>query len=421
MHIFRSLKHTYILFLLPLGSLTAQNAIDSELETIHYAQALQRAVASDPRLDFYTSLVESAEGRIEQAGLRPNPVIGAEMENFLGSGPYRDIQGIEVTLGVRQLIETADKREKRTTLEETKKSLIDWERESYLAQVEASVRSTFIKVLLAQELRELRQGQLALAERSADETAELVEAARASEVEQTRAGLAVRRQRLALEQAERELLSAKSELASLWGETARTAFNVVGEIVLQSEAPDFAVLASQLSSTAALARYSAEGRTREAALDLEQARSKPDFEIFAGGRYFNEAEGDAGFVLGVEMPWPLFDKNQGNIRTARARLNAVSYERESTRRELLIFLNRAYQQMLSAQAEADAIQSDLLPAAEATLRDTETGYQRGRFSQLSVLESRRTLFEVREAYLEALKRYAVAETEIQALTRPTKL
>jgi outer membrane protein TolC len=88
------------------------------------------------------------------------------------------------------------------------------------------------------------------------------------------------------------------------------------------------------------------------------------------------------------------------------------------RREQLIELNRAYEQAQSAQAEALEIQSQLLPAAEATLRATEDGYQRGRFNQLAVLESRSALFGVREAYLDALQRYSTAEADIEALTRP---
>ena len=72
--------------------------------------------------------------------------------------------------------------------------------------------------------------------------------------------------------------------------------------------------------------------------------------------------------------------------------------------------------MVSAQADASLIQAKLLPAAEATLHETEDGYELGQFTQLAVLESRSTLFDVREAYLEALRRYGVAQAEIEALT-----
>lgn len=421
MYISQKIRFTPLFLLLPLGSLTTQTSAGSDMETLSYVQVLQRALAADPRLEWYTALEDAAEGQITQAGLRPNPVVGAELENFLGTGPLSGVDGLEISLGIRQLIETADKLEKRKALAEAERDLIGWERERILADIEASVRSAFMDVLLAQQQRNLRTEQLALAERSAEETARLVEAARSAQVEQARATLAVRRQQFALQQAERKYQAAKTVLSSYWEEEAHSDFSVQGEIRIQPTTPEFVELASKLVNTATLARYSAEERAREAALELEQARATPDVEVFAGSRYFNERNGDIGFRMGVEIPWPLFDKNQGNIRTARAQLRAVWQERDAQHRELLIALNRAYQQLLSAHAEAMAIQTELIPSAEATLLETEAGYERGQFTQLAVLQSRNTLFEVRESYLEAVQRYALAQAEIEALTRPAAL
>ena len=422
MHIFLKLKRTFLsITLVSIGSLAAQTSIDSTVETISLQQALQRAIKAEPRLELNVTLAEAAEGQIEQANVRPNPVVGAEFENFLGTGPFNGVQALEATFGISQVIETADKRDKRTALARAERTVVDWQRESLLAEVEASVCAAFIDVLLAQEVVNLRRDQLTLSENSAEETAKLVETARSSQVEQTRAQLAVRQQQFALQQSERELSSAKSILASFWGASDATRFSVSGEVVLDSKVPDFTTLASKLTTTAALARYSAKERTREAALDLEHARAIPDFQVFAAGRYFSEQDENIGFVAGVNIPWPLFDKNQGNVRTARAQLRAVAHEREAVRRDLLIRLNKAYQQLVSAQADANLIESDLLPAAKATLRETEDGYERGKFTQLAVLESRATLFDVREAYLEALGRYGVAQAEIEALSRPANL
>lgn len=410
-----------ILLSLPIGSLFAQASNGAAPGAISLADAVQRAIAAEPRLRLNLSRAEAAEGRVDQADLRPNPVIGAEVENFLGTGPLSGVQGLEVTIGISQVIETAGKRARRTALARAERALVDWDRETILAELHSSVRSAFVDVLLAQQLLQLREEQLALAERSAAETSRLVEAARSSEVERSRAQLAVREQAFAMQQAKRALVTAKSLLAGFWGGAASAGFSVVGSVRFDPQLPTFAELEAQLADTAALARYSAQERARKAALDLEMARAKPDVELFAGTRYFNERDGDVAFLVGVEVPWTLFDLNQGDIRTARAELNAVSQEREAMRRQRVIELNRAYQQARSAQAEAREIQAELLPAAETTLRDTEEGYQRGQFNQLAVLESRRALFRVREAYLEALQRYSAAQANIEALTRPATL
>ena len=422
MHAFHKLAlYIITISLVPIWSL-AQTPIDSQSsELISFPQALQRAISADPRPELNKTLLEVAVGQVEQAKLRPNPVVGAEFENFLGTGSVSDVRVLETTVTISQVIETANKRLRRTELARAREERIGWECETVLAEIETSLRIAFVDVLIAQKILSLRQQQLALAERNAEETKQLVDAARLSQVRLSRAQLAVRQQNFAVNQAERKLLAVKSVLASYWSETSRNvAFSVVGEIPVESDLSEFPELASQLIDTAALGRYSAEEKTREASLALEESRATPDVEVFVGGRYFKQVD-DAGFLVGIQVPWPVFDRNQGNIRSARAQLRAVRQEHDATRREMLIALNRSYQQLLSAQSEMDEIQSELLPAAEVVLRDTEKGYDRGQFDQLTVLESRGMLFEIREAYLDALRRYAIAHAEIVALTRPATI
>ena len=419
MHLYSTLS-TYTLILgISAGTLPADPA--STTQTITLQTALHRAIQNDPRLGLNTALADAAEGQIIQADLPPNPVIGAEVENFLGTGPITGVQGLEVTLGISQVIETADKQARRTALARRERDLVDWQREVRLSELEAEVRASFIDVLLAQESVGLRQEQLELAGLSEQETARLVEAARSSQVELTRAVLAVRQQRYALEQAQRDLTVAKAHLGMLWGEADETDFLVEGTVGIEPDLPAFADLAASLTNTAHLAQYEALRSSREAALELEKAQAVPDFEVFAGGRYFNEDNGNFGFVAGVEVPWPLFDRNQGNIRTARAQVRAVEYEREALRREMLIRLNRSYQTLVSAHAEAMTVREQLMPAAEQALADVSAGYDHGQYTQLDVLTSRETLFDIREAYLNALQRYAAAQAEVQALTRPVNL
>lgn len=422
MHIFLKPKQLLSLYLCaPFSALLAQATTDFAATPVSYEIALERALHNDPVLNSFKSRYEAAEGQVEQAGLRPNPVLGVEVENFVGSGPFTDVQGAEVTLGISQLIETAGKRHKRSELARTKKNLIDWERELHVADLEAEVRAAFIDVLLAQKSLDLRQAQLELTQRSESETKRLVEAARSSEVELSRAQLAVRRQHFGLRQAQRTLKAARSRLSVLWGDSLHTGYRVTGSVLMGEQLPVLAELTARLPQTAYLGQYESHLLNKEAALTLEKAKAKPDFEVFGGGRYFNEAAGEAAFIVGVEIPWPLFDKNQGNLRTARAELRGINDERAITRRKLLRALNDAYQTLVAAHEEASSLQTDLLPSAEQTLKESEQAYEQGRFTLLSVLESRAALFEIREAYLDALGRYASAQAQIDALTRPASI
>lgn len=382
-------------------------------------QALRWAIEQDPVLRRIAWEREAAEGHVDQVDRRPNPVVGADVENFLGTGNWQGVDGLEVTVGVSQVFETADKRARRTALAKRERDLVAWDAEERRTVLEAQVRAAFVDVLLAQHTEALRREQLDLARESLRETGRLVDAARASQVEQTRAQLAVRQREFAIRQAEREALAARERLAGLWGLAPTPEFSVVGELRLEAP-PDLIEMVTRLARTAPLARFAAEAATREAALELEEARAKPDVEVSAGARYFHEADGDAAFLVGVRMPWPLFDRNEGNIRAARARLRAIDDEREAVRRQMLRELVDAHRSLTNAYAEATSLDTDLRPVAEQTLRDTEAAYTRGQFTILSVLESRKALFEVREAYLDALARYATALARIEALTRPAQ-
>lgn len=385
---------------------------------VDYQKALELARANDPRFALLESRIEAAEGRIEQADNRPNPVIGAEVENFIGSGPFSGVDGVEITLGVRQVIETAGKRERRTALARSQRGALDWQRELLTARIEAEVQEALAAVILARDAVELRGQQVELAREGLEETGRQVEAARTSGVELTRARLALRQQEFAQAQASRELEAARTALASLWGLSPAPDFSVAGRVELEPELPRLEELLAVLPRTAALRRFEAERETRAAALELEQARSSPDLELFGGGRYFNEGDGEAAFVMGVELPWTLFNKNAGNIRSARARLRGVDHEQAAAERDLTVRLSAAWRTLSSAHADVRALEQDLLPAAEQTLAETEAGYQRGQFTLLSVLDSRQALFGIREAWLESMNRYASALAEVRALTRP---
>jgi cobalt-zinc-cadmium efflux system outer membrane protein len=385
---------------------------------ITYHQALRLAVERDPRLKLYDALAEAADGQIEQASLRPNPVVGAEFENLLESGALRGVQSIQATLGISQLIETADKREKHAELALRERDLIDWNREARLTELAGQVRGAFVEVLIAQKERALRQELHTLAENSEAETKRLVEAARSPKVELTRAQLAIRQQQFFVERARQSVNTAKTALASLWGLERAPEFEIAGVLKIESRVPPIEELIALIPETTPLARFEAETGLRDAALKLEESKAKPDFEIFAGARYMNEDNGNSGFLAGIEIPWPRFDKNQGNIRTARAMRFAIEHERDAAFRELLIALASAHSQLQTAHAETIALTSDLLPAAEQALSDTEEGYRRGQFTLLDVLDTRRTLFNIREAYLDALSRYARAQAAIETLSRP---
>jgi len=67
-------------------------------------QALALAFARNPDLASFPWELRSGDARILQAGLRPNPELTVDMENFLGTEPSRNCETLETTLSIGQLV-----------------------------------------------------------------------------------------------------------------------------------------------------------------------------------------------------------------------------------------------------------------------------------------------------------------------------
>jgi len=345
--------------------------------------------------------------------------VAGEVENFLGSGPYSGLDQTEVTLGLSLVIERGRKRQRREELAVRSKDLLQWDYEEAVMDLRYNLRRAFSHALIAQQNVVLQEELLELSRESEIEVERLAEAARSSAIELSHARLATRGQVFQLESAQRELTEKRAALAAHWGGPNPDEFELQGELTLASDLPPFESLREQLVRTPALGRYQAEKAVQEASVELAQARAHEDVEVFAGARYFNQSGGNGALVFGIEIPWQLRDRNQGNIKSALAGLRVVESRQELMRRKLEGRLRVAYQQLGSALEERTSLETDLLPSAEEMLGETLEGYRNGLINYLGVLEARKTLFEIRIAMLDTTRRYLEAENTLEHLTRPS--
>ena len=79
----------------------------------------------------------------------------------------------------------------------------------------------------------------------------------------------------------------------------------------------------------------------------------------------------------------------------------------------------AYAKVVRAYTEIQILNSSLLPDAQRTMNAVNEGYASGKFSQLDVLEARRTITEARTRYLQVLVEYHKASAQLDALTGAT--
>lgn len=375
-------------------------------------QALELALAGNPDLFSFSWEVRSGDPRILQARLIPNPELGVEFENFLGSGPLRKFDSLETTLSISQLVELGGKRAARIKLASAEKEVVRWDYEAKRADLAAAVAKLFVEVLSAQEKLALAEEIARLAKEVLDVVSARVTAGKISPVEETKASVAWSISGIELERAKLALEGARKRLAAMWGSPKPMFSKAIGQLDRVTPLPLPEVLADRISRNPDVARWAAEMEQRKATLAQERANRVADVTIGGGVRHFREAN-DTTFLFGATIPLPLFNRNQGKILESQYRISRAESERAAAGIRVLTALSDAYQTLAAGYVESTTLKSIVLPGARSAFDAATEGFRQGKFGYLEVLDAQRTLFEARGRYVEALSSYhkAVADTE----------
>lgn len=377
-------------------------------------QALFLVLLKNPELLSFSWEVRAQEARMLQAGLPPNPAIDIEVENFGGSGDFRDLDAAETTISLSQLIELGGKRSKRKQIASLEHELANWDYLTKRADVLTEATKAFVNVLAAQKGLSLETELVGLAEKVFDSVTARVKAGKVSPVEETRAKVTYSTSKIALERAKRNLAASRKQLAVMWASQTPLFDKVEGQIDKIVPIPTAGQLEDLIFQNPDIARWATEMEQRRANVALEDAKKIPDPTISLGTRHFNEND-DNAFVFLVSIPLPVFDRNQGARLEARRRIEKAKEEQKTVKIRVLNELAQAYQSLSSAYVEAKALKKEVLPDARAAFEASRKGYRLGKFDYMVLLDAQRTLFETRAEYLRALSQYHMALADVERL------
>lgn len=390
----------------------ASPAVSGEMTgIIHLPEAVDAAVASNPELRVSAAEIDIKDAQTVQAGLRPNPVARLDVDDIAGTGERSGWDSGETTLGLSQLIELGKKREKRLRSARLERDVAAGEHLVRRRNVIAETTAAFASVLVAQERFLLADELLRLSRGAVDTVAATVKTGAVSPIEEHRAAATLARAQAERSSAERDLNAARISLAATWGGRSPTFTKVAGQLEPLLPPPPLATLLAQSEFAPEVARIDIELAQRRAALDVESAKSVPNVTIGAGVRHYAD-RGDAGFVLGFEVPLPLFDRNQGNILAASREISQTELERTAALTHVQSEVLRAYETQKSSLSEAAMLRDMGIPEARRTYEGAKDAYQKGLFRYLEVLDAQRTMFELRAAYLDAVSRYYEAAADL---------
>ncbi len=126
----------------------------------------------------------------------------------------------------------------------------------------------------------------------------------------------------------------------------------------------------------------------------------PDPIISAGVRRFEQSNEQA-FLVGVSIPLPFANRNQGNIAAAQARLRAANAREAVALADYRLEIEQARSRYLAAETRVETLAQTSLPQAEEALRLVNVGYRNGRFPLIEVLAAAEARDTIREALIQA--------------------
>ncbi len=371
------------------------------------SQAVQLALESNPTLAAARLEVEAAAAQVLQGSLRPNPELTLQADDA-----SRVSRSSMLEIGVP--IETAGKRDARIRSADLGKQVAQSDLEGRSQRLRAGVVAAFFDVLAAQEQSALAADSVRLAQRATDIAAKRVVAGKVSPVEETRARVAEAGVRVTQTQVDSELRNARRRLSSLWGNPSPRFSNAEGEVERLVELPSAELIEQRLARSPLLQRAQRELERRTSQVSLEQRRAVPDFMINLGVKRSIETPGDQALV-GVKIPLPVANRNQGNILEALRREDKAREELLATRVALASDVQQALEHVRARRQEAELLRRDVLPGARSAYDAATIGFENGKFSFLEVLDAQRTLFAVKSQYLTALANFHRAQAELESL------
>ena len=366
----------------PTGSLTLLVAID-------------HALTSNPELSAAANELRAVEGAVIQAGILPNPEISTLVEDTQNKVTRT------TTIQLNQRIELGGKRSARIASAERGRDVAVADLAAKRLDVRATVIGAFFDVLVAQERVQQSEDLLGLAQRASQAASRRVSAGKVSPVEETKARVAEASARVEVNQAQRELVTARKRLAASWGSSTPRFEQAEGRTDILPLVRSAEESSRRLNASPALLRARQEADRFSALADLERSRRIPDVTVSLGSKKAEEL-GLNQTIVGISIPFPIFDRNQGNVLEAQRRADKARDELSATEVRLSAEVTQNEERLKALVVEAQTLQSEIMPGARSAYDAASKGFELGKFSFLEVLDAQRTFFQARAQYLRSL-------------------
>lgn len=363
------------------------------------------------------------QGRIVQAGLKPNPTLDIEFTtDKLGGtreGEY------DFSASYIQPIERGGKRTKRTRIAQLELAQAEKELAFQEQQLIGDIRLQYAESIAALESLKVSERLIALNENTAKLVEVRVKEGDAARLDFNLVTVEVNRLKAGRLQAEIRVRSALTKLKALAGLGLQESLRL--QPTLNLTTPDNLNLENlqevALRTRADLQAVRIGEDLAQARIDLAQAESKSDINVF--GRYqqsrsifdittigkIQDTDRQIGF--GVSIPLRLFNRNQGAIAEATATKVQASHRVEVAEQIIKRDVALAYAKLEIAFDSLKLYEKEILPGTQENLKIIRAAYDLGDQPLLDVITEQRRLVESQQQYTDVRKDYYLSIIELE--------
>lgn len=395
---------TAITIIIP-HSTTAAEALVISLQSIP-----DRINKQNPDLAAARYRIAEAQGRLNQAGLRSNPELEIEW------GQNAAFEEGEFTIGISQKFPltnrlSLEKAVSLSALNGAKAEVRDVER-----RLVAESKQILIRTLAIRRQKQLLLKQAEVAKQLADYIGKAAEKGEGSVLDAGQAKLEAAQFANQLRQLDAEAAAISGTLKPLLGMSVSEPLVITGNLP-EIPAPSRSLDTGKRPDLQA-AKLAIQEASEQAA--LERTKCREDIELSLSGGVERSEDAPEGFEteailkLGITIPLPLWNKNEGAIQEADARKIRREKEAAALASDIRHEAATAHAEMIEWAKLAQEISGTLLPLARKQAELADQAYREGQGDLQATLRTREQLLELASSRLNALRDFHLAKTRYEA-------
>ncbi|MEO2036994.1 MAG: TolC family protein [Planctomycetaceae bacterium] len=366
------------------------------------------AVRHNPTLGTAAARLHVARGKRIQAGLYPNPVVGYH-------GVEMGLRGTSGQQGgfVSQQFITGGKLNLDRAIAGKEIDEAHYKFHAQEQRVLTDVRVRFYEALVAQRRVQLTGKLVSIGDKLVRATEKLIEVRQGTENDLLQAEIKADESHILLDNSENQHTESWRRLAAVVGVPSMQPVPLDGQLDEDLASFDWdTCCASVLGSNPTL--NAARTRVDRARIVIQRAGKDPipNVDVWVSHRHHNVTDENVTNVQ-VGIPLPIFNRNQGNIRSAEAAWVAACHDFKRIELELQDRLAVVYRRYANARQQTDRYGTRMVPRAQRSLTLVTEGYETGQVKYLTLLTAQQTFLQVSLSYLDSLRELRTASSIIE--------